>query len=198
MKVGLLLNKDVKDLPNLNNNFKIQRNKLKEKNREIEHKILFKKCHNFFKEMGFKNQINNINNINNNIPRNIFPDKLKTSRALPRINFPDRLKTSIALPLINIPNLEIENINNNEKSKNENNSLSKNILPKSEKNINHISKTNIKSISMKKAKKPKNIYLEKINKRLKMHQKTLEKLKKPLFVQRFKYDENTNNINIII
>ena len=28
MKVGLLLNKDVKDLPNLNNNFKIQRNKL--------------------------------------------------------------------------------------------------------------------------------------------------------------------------
>ena len=43
MKVGLLLNKEVKDLPNLKNNFKIQRNNLKEKNRKIEHKILFKK-----------------------------------------------------------------------------------------------------------------------------------------------------------
>ena len=198
MKVGLILNKDVKDLPNLKNNFKIQRNKLKEKNREIEYKILFKKCHNFFKEMGFKNHIININNINNDIPKNNFPDKLKTSTALPRINFPNKLKTSIVLPLINIPNLELEKIKNNIKGKNENNSPSKNKLPKSEKNINHINKTNIKSISMKKTKKPKNIYMEKINKRLKMHQKTLDKLKKPLFVQRFKYDENTNNINIII
>ena len=51
---------------------------------------------------------------------------------------------------------------------------------------------------MKKTKKPKNIFIERINKRLNMNQKTLDKLKKPLFVQRFKYDEKTNNINIII
>ena len=196
MKVGILLNKDVKDLPNLKNNFKIQRNKLKEKNREIEHKILFKKCHNFFKEIGFKNQINNINN--NNASKSIFPNKLKTSSALPIINFQNRLKTSIALPLISIPSLELENINKG-KNKNDNNSFSKDTLPKSEKSINCLTKIkNIKSISMKKTKKPKNIFIERINKRLKMNQKTLDKLKKPLFVQRFKYDEKTNNINIII
>ena len=194
MKVGILLNKEVKDLPNLKNNFKIQRNKLKEKNREIENKILFKKCHNFFKEIEFKNQVNNINN---NASKSIFPNKLKTSSALPIISFQNRLKTSIALPLISIPSLELENINN-EKNKNDNNSFSKDTFPKSEKNITCLTKINIKSISIKKTKKPKNIFIERINKRLNMNQKTLDKLKKPLFVQRFKYDEKTNNINIII
>ena len=194
MKVGLLLNKDIKDLPNLKNNIKIERSKLKEKNREIEYKILFKKCHNFFKEMGFKNQVNNNNN---NISKNIFPEKLKTSRALPIVNFPNKLKTAIALPLINIHNLELENINNNEKSKNEKKFLNKNTLKKPDKTNKLKSAINIKSISMKKNKKIKNIYIEKINKRLKLHQKTIDKLKKPSFVQRFKYDENTNHINII-
>ena len=188
MKVGLLLNKEVKDFPILKNNFRIERNKLKEINREIEHKILFKNCHNFFKEIGFKNQINNTNN---NVSKNIFPDKSKASRALPLISLPYKLKTSIVLPLISIPNLELDSKKSNEKCINENNSAIKNTLPNSEKNIKKIHN---KSISMKKTKKPNNIFIEKINKRLKIHQRTLDKLKKPLFVQKFKYDENNHII----
>ena len=184
MKVGVILNKEVQNLPDMKNNYKVKRNKLKIKNREIEQELLFKKCQNFFKEINIKKS----QNINNNLfspPKNIFPQKLKTT---------------IALPLINIPNLEFVNINLNKKNEQINNSFRKNKVSNSSTNIikiNQKKKMRLKTESTIKKKKIKNIFSERINKRLRMYEKTLNKLRKPLFVTKFEYDENTNNINVI-
>ena len=184
MKVGLILNKEVRNLPDMKNNYKVKRNKLKIKNREIEQELLFKKCQNFFKEINIKKE----HNINNNLfpnPKNIFPQKLKTT---------------IALPLISIPNLEFVNINLNKKNEQINNSVRNNKVSYSSTNIikiNQKKKMCLKIESTIKKKKIKNIFSERINKRLRMYEKTINKLKKPLFMTKFEYDENTNNINVI-
>lgn len=187
MKVGLLLNKDIENLPSIKNKYKIKRNKLNVKTREIEQELLFKKCQKFFKEMNIKKS-NNIKN-NNNI---LFP---------PRNNIPKKLKTTIGLPFINIPNLKLDNINLNTRNNQVNFSQRKSKAAVSSTNIKNLSqkkKINLKSNSSIKIRKSKNIFNERINKRLSMYEKTLIKLRKPIFLTKFEYDENTNNINIIV
>ena len=184
MRVGLLLKKDVRNLPDMKNNYKVKRNKLKIKSREIEQELLFKKCQNFFKEINIKKA----QNINNNLPssqKNFFSQKLKTT---------------ITLPLISIPNLELDNINLSKKNEQINNSVRKNKVSNSSINIikiNQKKKICLKAESITKKKKTKNIFFERINKRLRMHEKTLNKLRKPLFATKFEYDDYTNNINVI-
>ena len=185
MKVGILLNKEMKNLPNLNK-YKIERNKSKEKNKEIEQILFFRNCKKFFKEMSMRKTIGNINN---NI---ISPPKYCNSK---------KLNTTIDLPLIIIPNLNLDKININEAKKQENNLLKKAKIPNSSrlvKNLNQEEKVKIKSNTAQKRKKSKNIFMQRYNKRFKLYEKTLNNLRKPLFSQKFKYDENTNNINIII
>jgi len=176
MKVGFLLNKEIENIPNFKNKYKVQRCKLNVMNKEIEQNLLLKKSRNFFKE------INNKKNDNNY-------DKLISL---------NRIKTTIDLPKIIIPNLKLESINLNKK-----NSIDKNKRPNSAKYIKNtkIQKSRIKNNNIIKSKTTKKIIKtnkinEIFNRRYHLLEKTLNKLKKPLFYSKFQYDEISNNIVI--
>ena len=183
MKVGSLLNKEIEHIPSFKNNYKVQRCKLKVKNKEIEQNLLLKKCQNFFKE------INNNNNNKKNDNNWVSTDKFI---------FPNKTKTAINLPFIVIPNLKLESINKNKK-----NSIDKNKISNSAKNTK-IQKTRNKNNNITKSKttekriKTNCKINERFNRRYYLIEKTLNKLKKPLFYNHFQSNENYNSNNIYI
>jgi len=85
MRVGKLLNKEVKDIPGIKNPYKVERCMSKEKRREIEQNLLMKKCKKFFEELNtIKSKYQNQNNIPNSIrsQNNIFSVPKKNSRKM--------------------------------------------------------------------------------------------------------------------
>ena len=169
MRVGKLLNKEIKDIPGIKNPYKVERCLSKEKRREIEQNLLMKKCKNFFEELNtIKSKYLNNFPKSNWSQKNIFSVP-KDSR---------KIRTTVELPLLSIPNLKI-NSTKNEKNK---------------ENLEIKVCDLIKSFSTNKIgnSKNKNKYHERIHRRYNMFDKTLNKLKKPIFTQ------NVNNNNNII
>jgi len=178
MRVGKLLNKEIKDIPGIKNPYKVERCMSKEKRREIEQNLLMKKCQKFFEELNtIKSKYQNQNNIPNSIrsQNNIFSVPKENSR---------RMRTTIELPLLSIPNLK-----SNSSKNNKNREFSRN-----KENLEHKTQDIFKSFSTKKIgnskNKNKNKYHERIHRRYNMFDKTLSKLKKPIFIQ-------NNNIVLI-
>ena len=176
MRVGKLLNKEIKDIPGIKNPYKVERCISKEKQREIEQNLLMKKCQKFFEELNIiKLKYQNQNNYPNSIrsQKNIF--------SLPKENSRKMGKT------IELPSLSISNIKLNSSKNNNNREISRN-------KENLVIKTDnmIISFSTKKIGNNKNInkYHERIHRRYNMFDKTLNKLKKPIFIQ-------NNNIVLI-
>ena len=184
MRVGKLLNKEIKDIPGIKNRYKVERCKLKEKRREIEQNILMKKCQNFFEEL---NSIKS--KYQNDIPNSIRSQK--NIFSLPKENS-RKIRTTVELPLLSIPNLKLSS------TKNEKNSQKS----RNKENLDVRTLDMIKSFSTKKIgnNKNKNKYHERIHRRYNMFDKTLSKLKKPIFNQNLDYNNNIiliTNKNII-
>ena len=168
MRVGKLLNKEIKDIPGIKNPYKVERCISKEKQREIEQNLLMKKCQKFFEELNIIKLKYQNNFHNSNISqKNIFSVPKDNSR---------KIRTTVELPLLSIPNLKI-NSTKNEKNK---------------ENLEIKVCDLIKSFSTSKIgnSKNKNKYHERIHRRYNMFDKTLNKLKKPIFIQ-------NNNIVLI-
>jgi hypothetical protein len=186
MRVGKLLNKEIIDIPGRKNPYKVERCISKEKQREIEQNLLMKKCQKFFEELNIiKLKYQNQNNYPNSIrsQKNIF--------SLPKENSRKMGKT------IELPSLSISNIKLNSSKNNKNREISRN-------KENLVIKTDnmIISFSTKKIgnNKNKNKYHERIHRRYNMFDKTLNKLKKPIFTQNVNYNNNIillTNKNII-
>ena len=170
MKVGLLLNKELENIPStFKNSYKVERNIFFCKNREIEDSILLKKCQTIFKELNFKKSNTN--------HKDIF--------SASKEHFPKKMRTTVELPIINIPNLKLDNIYN--KSQKENNFLRNNIntitsmgIVNKENGNKTFNDYRAKS-NNKKNRRKKNKLTDKINRRYNMFEKTLNKLKKPIF-----------------
>ena len=177
MRVGKLLDKEIKDIPGIKNPYKVERCLSKEKRREIEQNLLMKKCKNFFEELNtIKSKYQNNFHNSNRSQKNLFSVP-KDSR---------KIRTTVELPLLSIPNLKL-NSTKNEKNK-ENLEIKIYDLKK--------------SFSTKKFgnSKNKNKYHERIHRRYNMFDKTLNKLKKPIFTQNVNYNNNIilfTNKNII-
>jgi hypothetical protein len=167
MRVGKLLNKEIKDIPGIKNPYKVERCLSKEKRREIEQNLLMKKCQNFFEELNtikLKYQ-NNIPNSNRS-QKNIFSVPKENTR---------KMKTTVELPLLSIPNLKFNSTKNGKIRE----------YSRNKENLEMKTHEMIKSFSTKKFcnSKNKNKYHERIHRRYNMFDKTLNKLKKPIFIQ---------------
>ena len=176
MKVGLLLNKELQHIPTpFKNSYKVERNKLFCRNREIEYAILLKKCQKLFKEINVKKLDSNSNH------KNVF--------SIPKENCSKKIRTNLDLPFINIPNLKLDNTNIKSQKENDSFRQNKKIMKKRNSvNLENENKTmnsyRAKSNNNRQCKK-NNQLTEKINRRYNMFEKTLNKLKKPLFHQKF-------------
>ena len=188
MRVGHLLNKNknkAKDLPEIKNTCKIEKVKLKEKNKEIEINILLKKSELFFKE------INHTKYLNDDIDDIHFSKKEKKDfYSVPKNNYSLKLKTSVELPTINVPNLKM--VLKEEKEKNNN----QQIIDAHRNKIESENCNLFKSYSYKRLRNSKNELGERMNRRYNNFDKTLNKLKKSIFSK--KNEENKNfNINAV-
>ena len=180
MRVGKLLNKEIKDIPGIKNPYKVERCISKEKRIEIEQNLLMKKCQKFFEELNTiksKYQNNIPNSIKSQI--NIFSVPKDNSR---------KTRTTVELPLLSVANLKLystKNEKNREYSRNK-------------ENLEIKTHYMVKSFSTKKIdnSKNKNKYHERINRRYNMFDKTLNKLKKPIFIQNLNLNYNNNIAHI--
>jgi len=181
MKVGKILNKEIKDIPGIKNPYKVERCISKEKRREIEQNLLMKKCQKFFEEL------NTIKSKYQNIPNSIRSQK--NIFSVPKENS-KKMRTTVELPLLSIPNLKL-NSSKNEKNRE---------FSRNKENLEIKTQEMIKSFSTKKFGNSKNKYHERIHRRYNMFDKTLNKLKKPIFIHNLNYNNNIiifTNKNII-
>ena len=185
MRVGHLLNKTrnkSKDFPEIKNTCKIDKIKLKEKNKEIEINILLKKSELCFKEI---NHTKSLKYLNDDIDDIHFSKKgKKTFYSVPKNNYSLNLKSSVEFPAINVPKLKLDLKEEKEKINNQQ-------VINSCRNKNISEDCNMfKSLSSKKMKKSKNELRERMNRRYNNFDKTLNKLKKSIFSKQ--NDENKN------
>ena len=172
MRVGKLLDKEIKDIPGIKNPYKVERCLSKEKRREIEQNLLMKKCKNFFEELNtIKSKYQNNFHNSNRSQKNIFLVPKENSR---------KIRTTVELTLLSIPNLKL-NSTKNEKNRE---------CSENKENLEIKAYYIIKSFSTKKIGKNKNKYHERIHRRYNMFDKTLNKLKKPIFTQNVNYNNN--------
>jgi hypothetical protein len=184
MKVGLLLSKEIKDIPSFKTNYKVERNVLKETNKEIEQELFLKNCQKFFKEVNNKKH-----------------DKVFLSVDKDTIH--NKTKTTNNLPVIIAPNLNLENTTTNKTTKSKFCPNPKDKSPSSDRNnINTTHEKTEKKTKFihraktaEKNKKIKNKINQNIDRRYDLLTKKINKIKKPLFHNQFEYDEKTNKCN---
>jgi hypothetical protein len=189
MRVGHLLNKDTKkekELPEIKNKCKIEKIKLKEKNKEIELNILLKKSELCFKEI---NHTKSLKNLNDDLDEIHFSKKGKKSfYSVPKNNYSLKIKASVELPTINVPKLKLD-LQEEEKEKNNNQQVINSCRNKIESKDYNMFKSN----SMKRLGKSRNELRERMNRRYNNFDKTLNKLKKSIFSTKNDENKNFNN-----
>ena len=188
MKVGILLNKEIKNMPGFKTQYKVERNKSKETYKEIEQQLFWKNCQKFFNEVNNKRSDRNIFSID------------KTN-----INNKTKTKTTVNLPMIMPPHLKIENPSINKTNISKFGSDPEDNTPNSSRNtINTTNnektrnKTKTKLILRAKTSEKHKKFTNKINanihRRYNLLAKKINKIKKPLFYNKFIFDEKTNKI----
>ena len=186
MKVGILLNKDIKNMPSFKTQYKVERNKSKETYKEIEQQLFLKNCQKFFKEVNNKRS-----------DRNIF--------SIDKTNINSKTKTTVNLPIIMPLHLKNENptINKTNISKfssdpedNTPNSSRNSINTTTNKKARNKTKTKLilRAKTSEKHKKFTNKINANIHRRYNLLTKKINKIKKPLFYNKFVFDEKTNKI----